>query len=70
MLEHQTYNMLFAVAAFQEGLEVWVTSTHPDIDLIKLHDLAEIVDCNGRLIVIKKGEKNEGETFRLNRRRY
>ena len=57
--EHQTYNMMFAIAAFQEGLEVWVTSTHPDVELVKLYCLAEIVDCDGRLFVIKKGEDDQ-----------
>ena len=52
--EHQTYNMLFAIAAFKEGLEVWlVDPNEPDE---RLNNLNDIVDADGRLFVIKKGE--------------
>ena len=60
--EHHTYNMMFAIAAFQEGLEVWVTSIHPKewgVGLARQYSLAEIVDCDGRLFVIKKGEDDQ-----------
>ena len=55
--EHRTRSLMFALAAFQEGLEVWVA--HPNLFSEpdqRLHSLAEIVDCDGRLFVIKKGE--------------
>jgi len=52
--EHQTSNLMFAIAAFKEGLEVWIADpTEPDE---RLHQLTDIVDADGRLFVIKKGE--------------
>ena len=53
--EHETNNLMFAMAALQEGLEVWVTHPHLFSEpMQRLHSLAEIVDCEGRLFVIKK----------------
>ena len=52
--EHQTYRMLFAIAAFTEGLEVWLADPNEPDE--RLNHLNAIVDADGRLFVIKKGE--------------
>ena len=52
--EHQTYNVMFAIAAFKEGLEVWLADPNEPDE--RLNHLNAIVDADGRLFVIKKGE--------------
>ena len=54
--EHQTYNLTFAIAAFKEGLEVYVDgelSNEPDR---RLYTITDIADCDDHLFIIKKGE--------------
>jgi hypothetical protein len=62
-MEHQTYNLMFAIASLQEGLEVYVDGSlsnwmegGPSEPDRRLYTVSAIADCDDHLFIIKKGE--------------
>jgi hypothetical protein len=55
--EHQTYNIMFAIAAFKEGLEVYVDGTLSNESDRRLYTVSAIADCDDHLFIIKKGDQ-------------
>lgn len=54
--QHQTYNLMFAIASLQEGLEVYVDGTLSNEPDRRLHTVTEISGCEDHMFIIKKGE--------------
>jgi len=50
MMEHLTYNMTFALAAFAEDFEVYCC--HPEDDDVRLWNEEQIVDAEGHMFKI------------------
>ena len=55
-MEHQTYNLMFAIASLQEGLEVYVDGTLSNEPDRRLYSVTDIADCDDHMFIIKKGE--------------
>jgi hypothetical protein len=51
-MEHTTYNIAFALAAFREGFDVYVC--HIEDDEVKMWTLEDIEDAEGHLFSIKE----------------
>lgn len=55
LFEHSTYNISFALVAFDEGFDVYVA--HPDDETVLLKSTEEIEDADGHLFVVVKTYK-------------
>ena len=53
---HQTYNIVFAIAALKEGLEVYVDGSLSNEPDRRLYTVTAIGDCDDHMFIIKKGE--------------
>ena len=53
---HQTYNVMFAMSAFKEGLRVYVAGDLSNETDRRLNSLSEIADCEDHLLIIKGTE--------------
>ena len=55
VFEHYTYNMTFALVAFEEKFAVYCC--HPDDDNVRLWSPKDIEDCEGHLFLITEHKK-------------
>tara|TARA_R100001015_G_C4583034_1_gene139272 strand:+ start:746 stop:940 length:195 start_codon:yes stop_codon:yes gene_type:complete len=58
-MEHTTYNMVFALASFTEGFEVYCC--HPDDDDVRLWSEDEIEDAEGHMFHVINRVKREDD---------
>ena len=54
--DHQTYNIMFAIASLQEGLEVYVDGSLSNEPDRRLYTVSAIGDCDDHMFIIKKGK--------------
>lgn len=55
-MKHHTYNINFAIAAWEEGFEVWLADIESENDVL-LNSLAAIHDAEGHMFMIKEETK-------------